>query len=73
MGTQPDQSDAPTFVLGMILGFVVGSVTALWMAPRSGDEARQEIKSRAQSSIRIISDRVQRESIEESLETGDQS
>jgi gas vesicle protein len=54
----------------MILGFVVGSITALWMAPRSGNEARQGIKNRAQSSVRIISDRVQGESVEDSIELG---
>lgn len=70
MATQPDNSDAPTFVFGMILGFVVGSVAALWMAPRSGNEARQEIKTRAQSSVRVITDRVQGESIEDSIELG---
>jgi len=70
MGTQQDSSEAPTFVFGMILGFVVGSVTALWMAPRSGDEARQSIKSRAQSSVRIISERVQSETVEDSIELG---
>ena len=70
METQQDNSEAPTFVFGMILGFVVGSITALWMAPRSGNEARQGIRSRAQSSVRIISDRVQGESIEDSIELG---
>lgn len=70
MGTQKSDSETPTFVFGMILGFVAGSVAALWMAPRSGTESRQEIKNRAQSSVRIISDRVQGESVEDSIELG---
>ena len=55
MEPHQDGSEAPTFVFGMILGFVAGSIAALWMAPRSGIATRHEIRQRVQ----IVLERVQ--------------
>jgi gas vesicle protein len=35
-----------TFALGTLIGAVVGTGLALWFAPRSGQETRQDIQTR---------------------------
>lgn len=55
MKPRQDESEAPTFVFGMMLGFIAGSITAFWMAPRSGASTRHEIRQRVQ----IVLERVQ--------------
>lgn len=34
------------FVIGLLLGAIGGSLAALWFAPLSGDETRQQLLSR---------------------------
>ncbi len=58
--------EASTFVLGMMIGFVLGSALGLWMAPRSGSATRSDLRMRAQ----FVAERLQGESIEDSLELG---
>jgi gas vesicle protein len=66
MASRHDQNEVPTFVLGMILGFIAGSIAALWMAPRSGAAVREDLRQR----VRIVLERVQGESVEETIELG---
>jgi len=44
---QPDTfGDLVTFTLGTLIGAAVGTGLALWFAPRSGQETRQDIQAR---------------------------
>lgn len=70
-------NDTPTFVVGMMMGFVVGSVLAVWMAPRSGRKTRDDIRHnvitlrlRAGNSVKQVVEKVQGESVEDSIEQG---
>jgi gas vesicle protein len=61
----------------MMLGFVAGSLLALWMAPRSGAQTRDDIRRtgltlrvRAEERVKTIMERVQGETLEESIEQG---
>lgn len=73
---QPE-NDAPTFVFGMMFGFLIGGVIALWMSPRSGRETRTDIRRnvitlrlRAEESVKQVVDKVQGETVEDSIEQG---
>lgn len=70
-------NDTPTFVFGMMVGFAVGSIIAVWMAPRSGKQTRQDIRQnvitlrlRAGNSVKQVVDKVQGETVEDSIEQG---
>ncbi|MFQ5924039.1 MAG: YtxH domain-containing protein, partial [Anaerolineales bacterium] len=49
-------SSPTSFILGSIIGAMAGAVTALLLAPQSGDETQEEIKKKA-SAIREDADR----------------
>jgi hypothetical protein len=61
-----DEGGAGIFLVGAMLGTVIGAVAALWFAPRSGEETRQEIEQTALDVRR----RVEGESIHESIQAG---
>ncbi len=61
-----DEGGAGIFLIGAILGTVIGAIAALWFAPRSGEETRQEIEQAAIDVRR----RVEGESIHESIQAG---
>jgi len=42
----PDDSDAGYLIAGLLLGAVLGAAVGLFLAPRSGEEIRQQLKSR---------------------------
>ncbi len=70
-------NDTPTFVVGMMMGFAVGSALAVWMAPRSGKKTRDDIRQnvitlrlRAGNSVKQVVEKVQGESVEDSIEQG---
>ncbi|MBI5929289.1 MAG: YtxH domain-containing protein [Chloroflexi bacterium] len=70
-------NDTPTFVFGMMMGFLVGSILAVWMAPRSGKKTRDDIRHnvitlrlRAGNSVKQVVEKVQGESVEDSIEQG---
>ncbi len=65
METHQNKSDQ-ALVRGMLTGFVVGGLVALWNMPRSGSETRRLIRERLDS----LFSRVQGESVEESIEMG---
>jgi len=65
------------FLLGALLGGVIGAVAAFWFAPQSGAETRQEIEERGNELREEIGQvatearrRVEGESIEESMRAG---
>jgi len=43
---QPQDSDAGYLIAGLLLGTVIGAAVGLFLAPRSGEEIRQQLKSR---------------------------
>jgi gas vesicle protein len=60
-----------------MVGFAVGSAVALWMAPRSGAQTRSELRRtgltlrwRAEEGVKSVVERVQGETLEESIEQG---
>jgi hypothetical protein len=61
-----DEGDAGIFLIGAILGTLIGAIAALWFAPRSGEETRQEIEQAALDVRR----RVEGESVHESIQAG---
>jgi hypothetical protein len=61
-----DEGGAGIFLIGAILGSLIGAIAALWFAPRSGEETRQEIEQAALDVRR----RVEGESIHESIQAG---
>jgi hypothetical protein len=61
-----DEGGARIFLVGAILGTVIGAIAALWFAPRSGEETRQEIEQAAIQARR----RVEGESIHEAIQAG---
>ena len=61
-----DEGGAGIFLIGAILGTLIGAIAALWFAPRSGEETRQEIEQAAIDVRR----RVEGESIHESIQAG---
>lgn len=70
-------NDTPTFVVGMMMGFLLGSILAVWMAPRSGKKTRDDIRHnvitlrlRAGNSVKQVVEKVQGETVEDSIEQG---
>ncbi len=66
MAKQKDGGGTSTFVFGTLIGMVTGGIAALWMSPRSGEETRDQLRQR----FRFVVDRVQGESVEDSIEMG---
>ncbi len=54
------------FFLGALLGSLIGTIVALWFAPRSGKELREEVEQSADELRR----RIEGESVEESIQAG---
>src|SRR5258708_29807357 len=72
-----EEDELGSFLLGAILGGVIGAVTAFWFAPQSGEETRHEIEERGnelrEEIEQVATDarrRVEGESIEESMQAG---
>jgi gas vesicle protein len=61
-----DEGGAGIFVIGAVLGTLIGAIAAIWFAPQSGEETRREIEHAAEDVIH----RVEGESIEDSLQAG---
>jgi len=61
-----EEGEFNIFMVGAVLGTLVGAVLAFWYAPQSGEQTRQEIEQAAQDAIH----KVEGESIEESLQAG---
>ena len=65
------------FLIGLVIGGLVGIAAALWYAPQSGKTTRTEIKQRSEDVIQAaeqtvvdVRHKIEGESIDESLETG---
>lgn len=53
-------------IRGVVTGFVVGGMVALWNAPQSGAETRRQIRARLDAFLH----RMQGETVEDSIEMG---
>lgn len=58
MAGKPDEGHNAAFVVGSILGGVIGAAAALWKAPRTGDELRRKLVGESGSAARTGSRRV---------------
>src|SRR6185295_18241611 len=45
---QKDGGDAGLFVVGAVLGGLLGAIAAFWFAPQSGEQTRREIQERGE-------------------------
>jgi gas vesicle protein len=54
------------FFFGALIGSLIGTIVALWFAPRSGKELREEVEQSADELRR----RIEGESVEESIQAG---
>lgn len=67
---QNDSLDPSTFRTGVFLGFTIGGLLTIWYAPQSGAETRARLRFWGRRGAQEVSERVQGESIEASLQTG---
>jgi gas vesicle protein len=65
-----ERGDGRSFLLGALLGSLLGALWALWNAPRSGAATRQAIRAAWQRQIGNLRRRVSGESLEEALAEG---
>lgn len=66
--SQPVHKDTSTeFLMGALAGAVVGGLVAMWYAPQSGKQTRQNINDWVQKNVVA---RIQGESVADSMETG---
>ncbi len=72
-----DAGEAGLFVVGALLGSLIGAVAGLWFAPRSGEETRREIQERGnelRDEIEQVTTEARRklegESIDDAMEYG---
>ncbi len=64
------RGDGRSFLLGALLGSVLGALWALWNAPRSGTATRQAIRAAWKRLVSNLRRRVSGESLEEALAEG---
>lgn len=71
---KPEKSYTGEFIFGVLGGLLSGSILALWYAPRSGKETRQQIKEATivpvQEAVGSVVDRVKGETVEDALNEG---
>jgi gas vesicle protein len=65
-----DGLDSGLLLIGFILGLIVGGITALFKAPRSGGEIRQQISENIENSRSKLESVVTTDPLAESLEEG---
>jgi gas vesicle protein len=72
-----DGGDAGIFVVGALLGGLLGAIAAFWFAPQSGEETRREIQERGndlRDEIEHVTDdarrKIEGDSIDEAMEYG---
>jgi gas vesicle protein len=72
-----NSAEAGLFVVGALLGSLIGAIAAFWFAPQSGEETRREIQDRAddlREDIEQVTNearrRVEGESIDEAMQYG---
>ena len=65
-----DGLDSSLLLIGFIIGLIVGGMTALFKAPRSGDEMRQQISENIENSRSKLESVVTTDPLAESLEEG---
>jgi gas vesicle protein len=68
----PSQNEIYTteFLVGVLAGMLVGGVLAVWYAPQSGQTTRDNLARWFHNQTRMVAERVQGESVAQSLETG---
>ena len=65
-GKRHDDDEIGPFFTGALIGAVIGVAAALWFAPQSGQETRQEIEQAAIDTRR----RIEGESLEQAIQAG---
>lgn len=67
MSQQQNNSYSTEFLMGALAGALIGGLAAVWYAPQSGKQTREEISSWVRKNI---VEKIQGESVEQSIETG---
>jgi gas vesicle protein len=62
--------DWEALIIGLTIGFIIGAALALFKAPVSGRELRQQIRDKVTQTGRQVRERVEADPLADSLEAG---
>jgi gas vesicle protein len=65
-----ERKQGRSFVVGALIGGILGALWAIWNAPRSGEETRRAIQQAVDEQVNDVRRQVAGESLEEVLAEG---
>ncbi|MCS6871221.1 MAG: YtxH domain-containing protein [Anaerolineae bacterium] len=65
-----ERGEGRSFIIGALIGAVIGALWALWNAPRSGKETRQAIQQALDERVNSVRRQMTGESLEDALAEG---
>lgn len=65
-----ERGEGRSFIIGALIGGVIGALWALWNAPRSGSETRRALQRAVDERVERVKQQVAGERLEDSLAEG---